>query len=92
MAKLHYNAKVYEGTTAELAADTTIYQANDFIFNSTTGVLKKGDGVKTLANLVAIGNAAPTTAQVSTALKAKTQISALTSASTAADIVAALKA
>lgn len=37
-------------------------------------------------------NGAPSTADVSAALAAKTEIAALTSSSTAADIVAALKA
>ena len=55
MAKLRYNAKVYEGTTAELAADTTVFKSNEFVFDTEAGTLKKGNGVDTYADLSAIG-------------------------------------
>jgi len=55
MAKLKYNAKVYEGTAEDLAEDTTIFGANDLIFTTDTGVLKRGNGVDTFADLDAIG-------------------------------------
>ena len=41
-----------------MAADTSVYRENDFIFATNSGVLKKGDGVKTYANLGTIGTVA----------------------------------
>lgn len=58
MAKIKYNTKLWVDTAANLAADTTVYKENDFIFASDSGVLKKGDGVKTYANLGSIGKVA----------------------------------
>jgi len=58
MAKIKYNIKLWADTAANLAADTTVYKENDFIFATNTGVLKKGDGVKTYANLGSIGTVA----------------------------------
>jgi|GEM_PF-1987983 len=55
MAKLRYNARVFEGTTAELATDTTVFRANEFIFDTTTGELKKGNGVDVYGDLSSIG-------------------------------------
>src|SRR5690554_1878946 len=55
MAKIKYNIKLWADTAANLAADTTVYKENDFIFATDSGVLKKGDGVKTYADLVSIG-------------------------------------
>ena len=48
--------------------------------------------IGTTATTAKAGNYTPTSAEVSTALKAKAQIAALTETSTAAEIVAALKA
>lgn len=58
MAKIKYNIKLWVDKAANLATDTTVYKENDFIFATDTGVLKKGDGVKTYANLGSIGTVA----------------------------------
>ena len=58
MAKIKYNIKLWADTAANLATDTTVYKENDFIFATDTGVLKKGDGVKTYAELGSIGTVA----------------------------------
>ena len=55
MAKLLYNIRAYEDTAANWATDTRIYPANSLLIESDTGILKKGDGVKTYANLATIG-------------------------------------
>lgn len=55
MAKLLYNVSAYENTAAEWATETRIYPANSLLIESDTGILKKGDGVKTYANLATIG-------------------------------------
>ena len=58
MAKIKYNIKLWADKATNLAADTTVYKENDFIFATDTGVLKKGDGVKTYAELGSIGTVA----------------------------------
>ncbi len=58
MAKIKYNTKLWVDTSTNLAASTTVYKENDFIFATDSGVLKKGDGVKTYANLGTIGTVA----------------------------------
>ena len=58
MAKIKYNIKLWADKAANLATDTTVYKENDFIFATDTGVLKKGDGVNTYANLGSIGTVA----------------------------------
>ena len=58
MAKIKYNIKLWADTAANLATDTTVYKENDFIFATDSGVLKKGDGVKTYAELGSIGTVA----------------------------------
>ena len=58
MAKIKYNIKLWADTAANLATDTSVYKENDFIFATDLGVLKKGDGVKTYANLGTIGTVA----------------------------------
>lgn len=55
MAKIKYNIKLWADTAANLATDTRVYKENDFIFATDSGVLKKGDGVKTYADLGSIG-------------------------------------
>jgi len=55
MAKLLYNIRAYEDTAANWAVDTKIYPANSLLIASDTGVLKKGDGVNTYANLATVG-------------------------------------
>lgn len=58
MAEIKYNVKLWADTAANLATDTTVYKENDFIFATDSGVLKKGDGVKTYADLGSIGTVA----------------------------------
>lgn len=58
MAKIKYNIKLWVDKAANLATDTTVYKENDFIFATDSGVLKKGDGVNTYANLGSIGTVA----------------------------------
>ncbi len=58
MAKIKYNIKLWADTAANLATDTSVYKQNDFIFATDSGVLKKGDGVKTYADLGSIGTVA----------------------------------
>ena len=55
MANIKYNIKLWADTEANLAADTTVYKENDFVFATDSGVLKKGDGVNTYADLGSIG-------------------------------------
>ena len=58
MSKIKYNIKLWADTATNLAKDTTVYKENDFICATDSGVLKKGDGVKTYANLGTIGTVA----------------------------------
>ncbi len=58
MAKIKYNIKLWADTAENLETDTTVYKENDFIFATDSGVLKKGDGVNTYANLGSIGTVA----------------------------------
>ena len=60
MAKIKYNIKLWVDKAANLATDTTVYKENDFIFATDLGVLKKGDGVNTYADLGLIGAGAGT--------------------------------
>lgn len=56
MAILKYNARIYEDTAANLATDETIYRANEFICETDTGVMKRGNGVDVYADLTSIGS------------------------------------
>lgn len=58
MAKTKYNAIVLEATAAEWAADTTVYSANHLLFDTTNGVMKKGDGTNAYADLDTWGEVA----------------------------------
>ena len=58
MAKTEYNVIVYHDTAANWALDTTIYGENIFMYATDTGVMKKGDGAKTYADLGSIGSVA----------------------------------
>lgn len=49
-----YNIRGVEGTAAELAADTTVYASNVFLYETDTNVLKKGNGVDEYADLPAV--------------------------------------
>lgn len=55
MATLRYNARVYEDTADNFAADETIYGSNDLLFATDTGEFKKGNGTDAYADLPAIG-------------------------------------
>ena len=58
MSKIKYNIKLWADTATNLAKDTTVYKENDFIFATDSGVLKKGDGESTYAELGSIGTVA----------------------------------
>lgn len=55
MAKLLYNIKAYEDTAANWAVNENIYPANSLLIATDTGLTKKGDGVKTYAQLGNLG-------------------------------------
>ena len=55
MAKRLYNVKAYADTAANWATNTHIYTSNSLLFATDTGVIKKGDGVKTYAELSNLG-------------------------------------
>jgi hypothetical protein len=58
MAKIKYNAKVWEATTTEWAADNTIYSPNDLLFDTVSGIYKRGNGVNKYSDLPALGEVA----------------------------------
>ena len=58
MAKIKYNAKVWEATTTEWAADNTIYSPNDLLFDTVSGIYKRGNGVNKYSDLSALGEVA----------------------------------
>ena len=58
MAKIKYNAKVWEATTTEWAADNTIYSPNDLLFDTDTGTYKRGNGVNKYSDLPTLGKVA----------------------------------
>ena len=47
-----------EATAAEWAADTTVYSANHLLFDTTNGVMKKGNGTNAYADLDTFGEVA----------------------------------
>ena len=55
MAKRLYNVRAYSDTTANWAANTHIYPSNSLLIDTDTGAIKKGDGVKTYAQLGSLG-------------------------------------
>ena len=55
MAKLLYNVRAYEDTTENWAENETVYPKNSLLIATDTGVIKKGDGVKTYAQLASLG-------------------------------------
>src|SRR5690554_3052207 len=55
MAEIKYNVILYHDTAANWATDTTVYGENIFMYATDTGVMKKGDGEKTYADLDPIG-------------------------------------
>ena len=54
MAKIKYNAKVWEATTTEWAADNTIYSPNDLLFDTNLKTYKRGDGVNKYSDIPAL--------------------------------------
>ena len=58
MAKIKYNTKLWVDTATNLAKDTTVFEENDFIYATDSGVLKKGDGEKAYKDLGSIGTVA----------------------------------
>lgn len=55
MAKRLYNVRAYSDTTDNWAANTHIYPSNSLLIATDTGAIKKGDGVKTYAQLGSLG-------------------------------------
>ena len=55
MAKRLYNVRAYSDTAANWATNTHVYPSNSLLIATDTGVLKKGDGVKTYAQLGSLG-------------------------------------
>ena len=58
MAKIKYNAKVWEATTTEWAADNTIYSPNDLLFDTVSDIFKRGNGVNKYSELPSLGKVA----------------------------------
>jgi len=55
MAKRLFNVRAYSDTTAKWAANTHVYPSNSLLIDTDTGAIKKGDGVKTYAQLGSLG-------------------------------------
>ena len=55
MAKLRYNANVYEATTVEWNGDDKVYGPNSLLFDTDSGVLKKGNGKDRFSDLPEYG-------------------------------------
>ena len=55
MAKRLYNVRAYSDTTVNWAANTHVYPSNSLLIDTETGAIKKGDGVKTYAQLGSLG-------------------------------------
>lgn len=55
MAKRLYNVRAYSDTAANWAANTHVYPSNSLLIATDTGAIKKGDGVKTYAQLGSLG-------------------------------------
>lgn len=55
MAKRLYNVRAYSDTAAKWATNTYVYPSNSLLIATDTGVIKKGDGVKTYAQLGSLG-------------------------------------
>ena len=55
MAKRLYNVRAYSDTAAKWAENTHVYPSNSLLIATDTGVIKKGDGVKTYAQLGNLG-------------------------------------
>ena len=55
MAKRLFNVRAYSDTTVNWAANTHIYPSNSLLIDTDTGAIKKGDGVKTYAQLGSLG-------------------------------------
>lgn len=55
MAKRLYNVRAYSDTAANWATNTHIYPSNSLLIATDTGAIKKGDGVKTYAQLGSLG-------------------------------------
>ena len=55
MAKRLYNVRAYSDTAANWATNTHVYTSNSLLIATDTGAIKKGDGVKTYAQLGSLG-------------------------------------
>ena len=55
MAKRLFNVRAYGDTAAKWATNTHVYPSNSLLIATDTGAIKKGDGVKTYAQLGSLG-------------------------------------
>ncbi len=55
MAKRLFNVRAYGDTAANWATNTHVYPSNSLLIATDTGAIKKGDGVKTYAQLGSLG-------------------------------------
>ena len=55
MAKRLFNVRAYGDTADKWATNTHIYPSNSLLIATDTGAIKKGDGVKTYAQLGSLG-------------------------------------
>ena len=55
MAKRLFNVRAYSDTAANWATNTHVYPSNSLLIATDTGAIKKGDGVKTYAQLGSLG-------------------------------------
>ena len=55
MAKLLYNVRAYEDTTANWAENETVYPENSLLIDSDTGTIKKGNGEDPYSDLDFLG-------------------------------------
>ena len=55
MAKLLYNVRAYEDTTAKWAVNETVYPENSLLIDSDTGTIKKGNGEDPYSDLDFLG-------------------------------------
>lgn len=58
MASRNITQKVWEATTTEWATDNTIYSPNDLLFDTVSGIYKRGNGVNKYSDLPALGEVA----------------------------------
>lgn len=92
MAINRYSAKVWEDTTTNWAADNTVYDYNDLLFDTQLFIFKRGNGVNKYSDLSAIGGSSETPAawgQITGNITAQTDLqAAMTAKAAQADLSA----